>query len=151
MLDGDGRLTPRPCHFTGRKETRYSLYRRPSASQGRSGRVRKTSPSPGFDPRIIQPVASRYTDHAIPAYPIILTEVYVIIFSRSLKIQEQCREWDVSKCLLVPSNSYSLHTGGVTATRLHVTGAVRAVCILSTSVQCCYRTFHFINKDMVLA
>jgi hypothetical protein len=51
--------------------------------------VRKTLPSPGFDPRIIQPVASRYTDNAIPAYPIILTEVYVIIFSRSLKIQEQ--------------------------------------------------------------
>ena len=27
------------------------------------GRVRKISPSPGFDPRSIQPVASRYTDY----------------------------------------------------------------------------------------
>ena len=30
--------------------------------QGRSGRVRKTSPQPGFDPWTVQPVASRYTD-----------------------------------------------------------------------------------------
>jgi hypothetical protein len=28
------------------------------------GRVRKISPSPGFDPRTVQPVASRYTDWA---------------------------------------------------------------------------------------
>jgi hypothetical protein len=33
--------------------------------QGRSGRVRKISPPPGFDPRTVQPVASRYTDYAI--------------------------------------------------------------------------------------
>jgi hypothetical protein len=32
--------------------------------QGRSGRVRKISPPPGFDPRTAQPVASRYTDCA---------------------------------------------------------------------------------------
>ena len=30
--------------------------------QSRSGRVRKISPPPGFDPRTVQPVASRYTD-----------------------------------------------------------------------------------------
>jgi hypothetical protein len=29
--------------------------------------VRKISPPPGFDPRTVQPVASRYTDWAIPA------------------------------------------------------------------------------------
>jgi hypothetical protein len=28
--------------------------------------VRKISPPPGFDPRTVQPVASRYTDWAIP-------------------------------------------------------------------------------------
>ena len=49
------------------KENRYSLYRRLGGPQGRSGRVRKNSPSPGFDPRSVQPVASRYTDWAIPA------------------------------------------------------------------------------------
>ena len=42
------------------KETRYPLYRRLDGSQGRSGRVRKISPPPGFDPRTVQPVASRY-------------------------------------------------------------------------------------------
>ena len=36
--------------------------------QGRSGRMRKISPLPGFDPRTVQPVASRYTDYAIPAH-----------------------------------------------------------------------------------
>ena len=41
---------------------RYPLYRRLGRPQGRSGRVRKISPPPGFDPRTLQPVASRYTD-----------------------------------------------------------------------------------------
>jgi len=30
--------------------------------QGRSGRVQKLSPSTGFDPRTVQPVASRYNE-----------------------------------------------------------------------------------------
>ena len=48
-------------------KTRYPLYRRLGGPQGRSGPVRKISPPPGFDPRTVQPVASRYTDWAIPA------------------------------------------------------------------------------------
>jgi hypothetical protein len=36
--------------------------------QGRSGRVWKISPPPGFDPRTGQPVVSRYTDWAIAAH-----------------------------------------------------------------------------------
>jgi hypothetical protein len=36
--------------------------------QGRSGRVGKISPLSGFDPRTVQPVASRYTDCAILAH-----------------------------------------------------------------------------------
>jgi hypothetical protein len=32
------------------------------------GRVREISPSPAFDPRSVQPLASRYTDSAIPAH-----------------------------------------------------------------------------------
>ena len=42
--------------------TRYPLYRRLGRPQGRSGRVLKISPSPVFDPRTVQLVASRYTD-----------------------------------------------------------------------------------------
>jgi hypothetical protein len=44
--------------------TRYPLCRRLGRPQGRSGRVLKISPPPGFDPRTVQPVASRYTDYA---------------------------------------------------------------------------------------
>jgi hypothetical protein len=37
-------------------KTRYPLYRRLGGPHSRSGRVRKISPPPGFDPRTIQPV-----------------------------------------------------------------------------------------------
>jgi hypothetical protein len=40
----------------------YPVYRRLGETQGRSGRVRRISPAPGFDPRNVQLVASRYTD-----------------------------------------------------------------------------------------
>jgi hypothetical protein len=43
-------------------KTQYSLYRRMDGTQGESGRMRKISPPTGFDPRTVQPVASRYTD-----------------------------------------------------------------------------------------
>ena len=33
-----------------------------------SGQVQKISPSPGFDPRTVQPVASRYAGYVIPAH-----------------------------------------------------------------------------------
>jgi len=49
----DRSLTPR--------KIRYPLYRRLGGPQGWSGQVRKTQ---GFDPRTVQPVASRYTDYA---------------------------------------------------------------------------------------
>jgi hypothetical protein len=47
-------------------KTCYPLYRRLGGPQSRSGWVRKISPPPGLDPRTVQPVASRYTDCAIP-------------------------------------------------------------------------------------
>ena len=39
------------------------LYRGLDRPQGR-----KISPPPGFDPRTVQPVASRYTNYATPAH-----------------------------------------------------------------------------------
>ena len=48
-------------------KSRYPLYRRMGGPQGRSARMRKILPPPGFDPRTVQPLASRYTDCAIPA------------------------------------------------------------------------------------
>jgi len=56
-------------------KTRYPLYRRLGGPQGRSGRVRKISPPPGFDPRTVQHVASRYTDWANQAH----TQTYWVV------------------------------------------------------------------------
>jgi hypothetical protein len=52
----------RPGRFIPLGKIWYALYRRLVGSQGRSLQVRKISPPPGFDPRTVQPVASRYTD-----------------------------------------------------------------------------------------
>jgi hypothetical protein len=46
-------------------KTRYPLYRRLGGPQGRSGKVRKISPPPGFDRRTFQSVASRNIDCGI--------------------------------------------------------------------------------------
>ena len=43
-------------------KTQHLLYRRLGGPQGPSGEVQKISPPPGFDPRTVQPVATRYTD-----------------------------------------------------------------------------------------
>jgi hypothetical protein len=59
--------TPDPGRFIRGKETRYPLYRNLDGPQGRSRQVRKILPPPGFHHRTVQPVASRYTDWAIPA------------------------------------------------------------------------------------
>ena len=53
-------VTPWPLYPRGRT-------RRLGEPQGRSGRARKILPPMGFDPRTVQPVASRYTDWAIQA------------------------------------------------------------------------------------
>jgi hypothetical protein len=69
-LDGVGGQHHAPAALTPPPpvKTRYPLHRRLGGPQGRSGRVRKTSPPPGFDPRTVQTVASRYTDSAIAAH-----------------------------------------------------------------------------------
>jgi hypothetical protein len=59
-LDGGGWSTPRPGRFTPGNDP-YPLYRSLGGPQARSGRLRKISPAPGFDPRTVQLVASRYT------------------------------------------------------------------------------------------
>jgi ribosomal protein S14 len=46
------------------EKTRYPLYTRLGGPQSQTRRVRKISPPPGFNPRTVKPVASRYTDWA---------------------------------------------------------------------------------------
>ena len=63
-LEGSERSALGPGSSLPPGKTRYPLYRRLGGPQDRSGQVRKISPSPGFDPRTVQLVASRYTDYA---------------------------------------------------------------------------------------
>ena len=63
-LEGDEGSASRPDSSLPPGKTWYPLYRRLGGPQGRSGQVRKISPPPGFDPRTVQPIASRYTDWA---------------------------------------------------------------------------------------
>ena len=60
-LLGVGGQRHAPAALPPEKETPYPLYKELGEPQGRSGRVRKISPPPGFDPRTIQPVAT-YAD-----------------------------------------------------------------------------------------
>jgi len=69
LLNRSGWLKPRPNRFTsGKDPVLYQLYRRLGGPQSRSGLVRKNSPPPGFYPRTVQPIVSRYIDYAIPAH-----------------------------------------------------------------------------------
>jgi hypothetical protein len=65
-LDGGWVVKAIPGRFTPGKETRFPLYRRLDEPQGHSGRVRKVSPTPGFDPRTFKRLASPCTDWAVP-------------------------------------------------------------------------------------
>jgi len=92
-------------------KTWYPLYRRLGGSQGRSGRMLKILPPPGFNPRTVQPVASCYTDCATPA---LITYVGAInlLSKRHLSVnfawitQVLCpdgRKWKLSWLLCSPS------------------------------------------------
>ena len=84
VLDGCGLLAPRPGRFTPGKETRYPWYTKLCESQGRSGRVRKTSPPQGFDLQTVQSAASATMTE--------LSRVLVVsnqIFSRVLNVYHQ--------------------------------------------------------------
>jgi len=48
-------------------KTRYAFYGKLGGPQARSERVRKISPPPGYDPQTFQPLASLYTNCAVPA------------------------------------------------------------------------------------
>jgi len=59
--------TPRPLYPRERPSTHCTTYKKLDGPHGRSGPVRKTSPSPGFDSRTVQPLASHYTDWYVVA------------------------------------------------------------------------------------
>jgi hypothetical protein len=63
-LEGGEWSPSRPGRFLPPGKTQYPFYKRLGAPQVRSGQVQKIPPTPGFEPRTIQPIASRYTDYA---------------------------------------------------------------------------------------
>ena len=62
--------------FTLGKEAQCPLCRKLGGPQNRSGWVRKITPPLGFDSRTVQPVASRYTDYAIPTLYCLHSKTY---------------------------------------------------------------------------
>jgi hypothetical protein len=74
---GEGSAS-RPGRSLTSGKTRVPLYRRLGGPQGRSGQVWKISPPPGFDPRTVQPVASRYTPLRYPAHNTPLRTVSIL-------------------------------------------------------------------------
>jgi hypothetical protein len=89
---GEGSAS-RPGRSLPLEKTWYPLYRRLGGPQGRSGQVRKTSPPPEFHHRIVQPVASRYTDYA--THMNIVTAKFQLVspalqrFTKSLRRQSE--------------------------------------------------------------
>ena len=66
-LEGGEGLASRSGHTLPPGKTPYPLYKRLGGPQGR-----KISPPPGFDPRTVQLVGSRYTDYATRQPPTLL-------------------------------------------------------------------------------
>ena len=60
-LEGGEWSAVRPGRTLPLGKTQYPLYRRLGGPQGRSERAENLA-QPGFDPRTVQPVVSRYTD-----------------------------------------------------------------------------------------
>ena len=81
-------------------KTRYPFYRRLSGPHSRSGRVRKNSSQPGFDPRTVQPLASSYTDCAIPALKGLPLHTFTAV-----TIRRQARSEDLCLRVLKINNS----------------------------------------------
>ena len=73
-------------------KTLYPLYRRLFGPPVLSGQVHKISPPPGFDPRTVQPVASRYTNWTIPAHIV----VHIVLCTMLNFINKEFRKYMVT-------------------------------------------------------
>ena len=76
--------TPRPGHFTPRKETWYPLYSRLNGTQHQPRQVQKISHPPDFDSQNTQPIPSRYNDYAILAHRQLSYFIILLLVSSSL-------------------------------------------------------------------
>jgi hypothetical protein len=89
--------TPRPIYHL--KKTRYPLYRSLGGPKYLSEWLWKVSSPPGSDPQTVQPVASRYTDYAIPS--LLNYESYFLHCATCCNVNTAlvlCRELDLQRC-----------------------------------------------------
>ena len=95
-LEGGEWSAARPGRTLSPGKTRYPFYRRLGGPQGRSGWAENLAP-PGFDPRTVQPVVSRYTDWATrPTY----IYIYIYIWSVCVSVRVCVRVWERETILL---------------------------------------------------
>jgi hypothetical protein len=80
---GGHRLAPAALHPG---KTRYPLYR--WAPGAVCTGAENLDPPPGFDPRTVEPVSSRYIDYAVPAHTPLLSQTNPLyaLLSRLLKL-----------------------------------------------------------------
>jgi len=78
-LEGGEGSASRPGRSLPPGKTRYPLYRRLGGPRAGLDRCGKSRPPPGFDPRTVQPIASRYTDYATRATSVIKGLLYMKI------------------------------------------------------------------------
>ena len=127
-------------------KTRYPLYRRLGGPQGWSGPVRKISPPPDFDPRTVQPVASLYTDWAIPAHKFIryryktssckLDRRKILHRLRQCVHEGPCSKWNqrdafqqVFYCTLVGSTCFGCRRHPSSGAQYVQSGSVGTMCV----------------------
>jgi hypothetical protein len=89
-------------------KTRHPLYRWLGGPQGQSGRVRKISPPPRYDPRAVQPVAGLYTDCVIPGFKLVSQKYFHRSHDTSLELSTEHKTCGVSAVLSVQVFSASL-------------------------------------------
>ena len=99
-LDGGGCQRYAPAALLPGK-TQYPLYRRLGGTLGRCGRVRKTSPRPGFDPRTVQPVASSYNSLQQPQLYVAYT--FVLLYCLGQILRRRGRKFHLENSVNQPS------------------------------------------------
>ena len=105
-LEGGEGSASRPGRSLPPGKTRYPLYRRLGGPQGRSGQVRKISSPPGFDSRIVQPVASYYTDYANRRTLALEPPVY-LVYEEGYEFEAHDWQWTKTDILIAPQFFFS--------------------------------------------
>ena len=87
MIDGGGWSTPPSGRFTPQERPNTHCIGGGLGPRARLDSCRKSRPPPGFDPRIVEPVAGCYTDWAIPAWKslIIQLQINIVIVSSRMR------------------------------------------------------------------